>query len=65
LVAVSLDLVIVATDWPEYKDLDPAHLASKVNTQNLIDGRSILQSSKWAKDGWNIVTLGEGNLPVA
>ena len=59
------DLVIVATDWPEYKDLDPAHLAGKVNTQNLIDGRSILQSSKWAKDGWNIVTLGEGNFPVA
>jgi UDPglucose 6-dehydrogenase len=65
-VAVSeADLVIVATDWPEYKDLNPAHLAGKVNTQNLIDGRSILQSSKWAKDGWNIVTLGEGNLTVA
>lgn len=65
-VAVSeADLVIVATDWPEYKDLDPAHLAGKVSTKNLIDGRSILQSSKWAKAGWHVVTLGEGNLPVA
>jgi UDPglucose 6-dehydrogenase len=65
-VAVSeADLVIVVTDWPEYRDLDPAHLAGKVNTQNLIDSRSILQSSKWAKDGWNIMTLGEGNLKVA
>ena len=65
-VAVSeADLVIVATDWPEYKNLNPSHLAGKVNSQNLIDGRSILQPSKWAEAGWNLVTLGEGNLPVA
>jgi UDPglucose 6-dehydrogenase len=64
-VAVSgSDLVIVATDWPEYKELDPKHLADKVTTRNLIDGRSILQPSLWTKAGWNVFTLGEGNLPV-
>ena len=59
------DLVIVATDWPEYKDLDPAVIGGKVNAQNLIDGRSILQRDKWRDAGWRVVTLGEGNFPVA
>jgi UDPglucose 6-dehydrogenase len=64
-VAVSgSDLVIVATDWPEYKELDPKHFADKVTKKNLIDGRSILQPSLWTKAGWNVFTLGEGNLPV-
>ncbi len=59
------DLVIVATDWPEYKDLDPAVIGGKVNAQNLLDGRSILQRDKWRVAGWRVVTLGEGNFPVA
>ncbi len=59
------DLVIVATDWPQYKDLDPAVIGGKVNAQNLIDGRSILQRDKWRDAGWRVVTLGEGNFPVA
>ncbi len=59
------DLVIVATDWPEYKDLDPAVIGGKVNAQNLVDGRSILQRDKWRYAGWRVVTLGEGNFPVA
>jgi UDPglucose 6-dehydrogenase len=64
-VAVSgSDLVIVATDWSEYKELDPKHFADKVTKKNLIDGRSILQPSLWTKAGWNVFTLGEGNLPV-
>jgi UDPglucose 6-dehydrogenase len=60
-----VDLIIVATDWPEYKDLDPEFIGGKVKAQNLIDGRSILQPDKWREAGWRVVTLGEGNFPVA
>ena len=60
-----VDLVIVATDWPEYKELDPAFIGGKVNGQNVIDGRSILQPDKWRDAGWRVVTLGEGISPVA
>jgi UDPglucose 6-dehydrogenase len=60
-----VDLMIVATDWPEYRDLDPEFIGGKVKAQNLIDGRSILQPHKWSEAGWRIVTLGEGNFPVA
>ena len=60
-----VDLIIVATDWPEYKDLDPEFIGGKVKARNLIDGRSILQPDKWREAGWRVVTLGEGNFPVA
>ena len=60
-----VDLVIVATDWPEYKELDPAFIGGKGNGQNVIDGRSILQPDKWRDAGWRVVTLGEGISPVA
>jgi UDPglucose 6-dehydrogenase len=60
-----VDLMIVATDWPEYRDLDPEFIGGKVKAQNLIDGRSILQPDKWREAGWRVVTLGEGNFPVA
>jgi UDPglucose 6-dehydrogenase len=60
-----VDLMIVATDWPEYKDLDPEFIGGKVKARNLIDGRSILQPDKWREAGWRVVTLGEGNFPVA
>jgi UDPglucose 6-dehydrogenase len=60
-----VDLMIVATDWPEYKDLDPEFIGGKVKARNLIDGRSILQPDKWREAGWLVVTLGEGNFPVA
>ena len=60
-----VDLIVIATDWPEYKELDPAFIGGRVNAQNLIDGRSILQPDKWREAGWRVVTLGEGRFPVA
>ena len=59
-----VDLVIVATDWPEYKNLDPALIGGRVKAQNVIDGRSIIQPSKWEEAGWQVLTLGEGSSPV-
>ena len=60
-----VDLMIIATDWPEYEELEPASLRGKVNAQNVIDGRSVLKPEKWREAGWRVVTLGEGNFPVA
>jgi UDPglucose 6-dehydrogenase len=60
-----VDLMIIATDWPEYKELDPAFIGGKISAQNVIDGRSILQPDKWREAGWRGVTLGEGSFPVA
>jgi UDPglucose 6-dehydrogenase len=59
-----VDLVIVATDWPEYKNLDPGLIGGMVNARNVIDGRSIIQPDKWREAGWRVLTLGEGNSPV-
>jgi UDPglucose 6-dehydrogenase len=59
-----VDLVIFATDWPEYKNLDPALIGGRVKAQNVIDGRSIIQPGKWKEAGWRVLTLGEGNSPV-
>jgi UDPglucose 6-dehydrogenase len=59
-----VDLVIVATDWPEYKNLDPALIGGRVKARNVIDGRSIIQPSKWKEAGWRVLILGEGSTPV-
>ena len=60
-----VDLMIIATDWPEYGELEPESIRGKVNAQNVIDGRSVLKPDKWREAGWRVVTLGEGNSPVA
>jgi UDPglucose 6-dehydrogenase len=66
IVAMSgADLVIIATDWPEYKGLDPASLSGFVKARNLIDGRSVIQQKKWQEAEWNVVILGEGTRSVA
>ncbi len=59
-VIVDADLLIVATDWPLYANLDPFALCRIVKKRNVIDGRGVLDHNLWASAGWNVVRLGEG-----
>ena len=52
------DLVILVTEWREYVVLDPAHVASLVSSPVVIDGRNVLDPTRWREAGWTYHGLG-------
>ena len=52
------ELVILGTEWKQYKALDPAKLSVKNKT--MIDGRNVLDRVAWEKAGWKLISLGRG-----
>ncbi|AQQ16193.1 UDP-glucose 6-dehydrogenase TuaD [Corynebacterium glaucum] len=52
------ELVILATEWAEFKELDPKHAAELVAEQRIIDGRNVLPVDAWQSAGWEIRALG-------
>ena len=52
------ELVILGTEWREYKELDPAEVAKVVATKTVIDGRNVLNVEKWQAAGFKVIALG-------
>ena len=52
------DLVILTTEWNEFKNLVPADLAEVVAQKQLIDARNVLPAQEWEDAGWNFAQLG-------
>ena len=52
------ELVILATEWREFKEMDPKWAAQLVAKQLLIDGRNVLNVTDWQDTGWKIRALG-------
>ena len=52
------DLLILGTEWREYRDLDPASLIDKVRNAVIIDGRNVLDPHLWRSAGWTYRALG-------
>lgn len=52
------DLVLLGTEWREYRDLDPATLTSVVRTAAVIDARNVLDPQTWRSAGWTYRALG-------
>ena len=52
------DLVILGTEWREYKELDPVKVAEKVRVRTVIDGRNVLDVAKWQSAGFRVLALG-------
>lgn len=52
------ELVILATEWDEFKQMDPVHAAGLVEKQVLIDGRNVLPVEQWQQAGWELHALG-------
>jgi UDPglucose 6-dehydrogenase len=55
------DLVLVLTEWDEYRSLDPVSLATTVGTPRVIDGRLALDPDKWRAAGWRMLALGRSS----
>ena len=52
------DLVIIGTEWREYRDLDPTQAAGLVRTCYVIDGRNCLDAQAWKAAGWSYRGIG-------
>ena len=51
-------LVLHLTEWPEFRNLDPAALAPLVRNKIIIDARLKLNPDPWHAAGWKLVQLG-------
>lgn len=51
-------VILVLTEWQEYRDLDPAVLATLTPARVVIDGRNCLDADKWRAAGWKYHGLG-------
>ena len=54
------DLVILATEWREYRELDPVWAAGLVAGPVRIDARHVLDLARWRGAGWQVHALGRG-----
>lgn len=52
------DLVVLGTEWREYRELDPQTLTPLVRTAAIIDARNVLDSQDWRSAGWTFRGLG-------
>jgi UDPglucose 6-dehydrogenase len=52
------ELVLVLTDWDEFRGLDPVALADLVTHPCVLDGRLVLDPDKWRAAGWDVHALG-------
>ncbi len=52
------DVVLHLTEWPEFREIDPAQLAAVVAQPNVVDGRNCLDADAWREAGWTYRGLG-------
>jgi UDPglucose 6-dehydrogenase len=52
------DLVVVATEWPEYQQATPQALVDRPASLLLVDCRTTLDPETWRAAGWNVHQLG-------
>ena len=56
--ATGADVVILATEWPEYAALDPAALGELTRRRTVVDARNALAPAPWGAAGWAYRGLG-------
>jgi UDPglucose 6-dehydrogenase len=52
------DVIMLLTEWDEFKVMSPAAIGELVAQRNLVDGRNSLKPGQWRAAGWNYRALG-------
>ena len=52
------ELVVLGTEWREYRELDPTILDGIVAAKHVIDARNALDPAQWRSAGWTYRALG-------
>ena len=56
--AEGVDLVLLLTEWDQYKALDPHRFGEIVAHKRMLDGRNALDPKTWRAAGWSYRALG-------
>lgn len=52
------DITVLATEWPQYQDLDPVRMQKLVRRAVLFDCRNAIDVAAWRKAGWQCHGVG-------
>jgi UDPglucose 6-dehydrogenase len=58
LAVMNADALLLLTEWRHYRELDPYELIGSVANPRVLDGRNVLDASKWRAAGWTYRGLG-------
>jgi UDPglucose 6-dehydrogenase len=58
LALTSAELVILGTEWTQYKTLDPTTIPGGTGPRTIIDARNALDPTAWRTAGWTYRALG-------
>jgi UDPglucose 6-dehydrogenase len=56
--AQDADVVVLLTEWNEFRDIEPDALAAVTAKRNIVDGRHALDPAAWRAAGWTYRALG-------
>jgi UDPglucose 6-dehydrogenase len=56
--ATDADVLLVLTEWPEFRQVDPEVIGKAVARRNIADGRHLLDPALWRAAGWTYRALG-------
>jgi UDPglucose 6-dehydrogenase len=56
--AKDADVVVLLTEWTEFREVDPAALAAVVAHRRVVDGRHALDQDRYRANGWEYRALG-------
>jgi UDPglucose 6-dehydrogenase len=51
-------VILLLTEWAEFRDMDPDTLGAVVAEKKIVDGRNALDPEVWRTAGWNYRALG-------
>jgi UDPglucose 6-dehydrogenase len=56
--ALDADVVVLLTEWSQFRTIDPEALGSVVRRRRIVDGRHALSAEAWRDAGWQYRALG-------
>ncbi len=56
--AENADVVLLLTEWAQYRELDPVKFGEVVRHKRILDGRNALDPATWRAAGWQYRALG-------
>ncbi|MFC9351304.1 UDP-glucose dehydrogenase family protein [Arthrobacter sp. NPDC057013] len=58
------ELVLLLTEWAEYRALSPAAVGQLVRRRTVLDARNVLDAAAWQAEGWTVRGLGTRAAPL-
>jgi UDPglucose 6-dehydrogenase len=52
------DVIMLLTEWDEFRSMSPEAIGHLVNQRNIVDGRNVLDPVTWRAAGWHYRALG-------